>query len=279
MLNYPNFNPIALQLGPLKIYWYGLMYVLGFAGAWILATYRANKNTKTNVTLQTSTNALKSNTCFTATEISDFIFYCAIGVIVGGRLGYILFYYIWYNLSGFIANPLVIFRIWEGGMSFHGGVLGVAISILLFAKKYHKHFLDIADFTAPLVPIGLFLGRIGNFINSELWGRVTDVPWAIVYPNGGPLPRHPSQLYEASLEGIALFVFLWIYSATTKPRGKVSAWFLIGYGFARFFCEFFREPDAPLGFIALNWVTMGQLLSLPMIIGGIGLLLWSRRNT
>lgn len=270
MFTYPSFNPIALQLGPITVYWYGIMYVLGFAGAWLLATYRANKNTiATNVNIVTKQAA----SCFTRTEVSDLIFYCAIGVIVGGRLGYVLFYYAWYDFAGLITNPLTIFKIWQGGMSFHGGLIGVIISIILFSKKYHKHFLTITDFTTPLVPIGLFLGRIGNFINDELWGKVTTVPWAITFPNGGALPRHPSQLYEASLEGVILFIFLWLYSAKPKTTGKVTAWFLIGYGCTRFFCEFFRTPDYQIGFLAFNWFTMGQLLSLPMIIIGILLLI------
>lgn len=263
MINYPEINPIALEIGILKVHWYGIMYVCGFVGAWLLASYRINQHKHLQNIVQHK---------FTTTNLSDFIFYCAVGVIVGGRLGYILFYYIWYDLNGFIQQPWILFRLWEGGMSFHGGMLGVIISVLLFAKKNKMRFLDIADFTVPLVPIGLFFGRIGNFINDELWGRVTDVFWAIKFPSGGLLPRHPSQIYEAFFEGIVLFVFLWIYSNKTRKPGNVSAMFLIGYGFARCICEFFREPDLPLGFIAYNWLTMGQLLSIPMIICGFILL-------
>lgn len=270
MLNYPQLDPIAFELGFLKVHWYGVMYVLGFVGAWVLASYRIEKTQKSP-----NQNDFTSN--FTSKNFSDFMFYCAVGVVLGGRLGYMLFYYIWYDFHGFLQQPWVIFKLWEGGMSFHGGLLGVIIGVLLFAKKYHMKFLDIADFTVPLVPIGLFFGRIGNFINDELWGRVTDVFWGIKFPSGGFLPRHPSQIYEAFLEGIVLFVILWLYSQKPRQKGKISAVFLIGYGLARCICEFFREPDLPLGFIAYNWLTMGQLLSIPMIIAGV-VLYWKTRK-
>ena len=180
------------------------------------------------------------------------------------RLGYVLFY----HTSSIIYDPLFVFKIWLGGMSFHGGLIGAITSLFLFAKKMKISFLEMLDFAAPLTPTGIALGRVGNFINSELWGRITTAPWGIVFPYGGALPRHPSQLYEALTEGIILFLVLWLYSAKPKPRGTVSGLFLLGYGILRFGCEFFREPDTELGFIALNWLTMGQLLSIPMIILG-----------
>lgn len=253
MLTHPQIDPVAIAIGPFKVHWYGLMYLLGFAAAWWLGTRRANK----------------PGSGWTAQEVSDLIFYGALGVILGGRLGYVLFY----DLPAYVAEPLKIFRVWEGGMSFHGGLIGVIVAMWLLGRRYGKSFWQIADFTAPLVPIGLGAGRMGNFINGELWGRVTDVPWAMVFPHAGELPRHPSQLYEAALEGAALFLILWIYSSKRRPPMAVSALFLLGYGTFRFFVEGFREPDEQLGFIALDWLTMGHLLSLPMIIGG-ALLLW-----
>lgn len=261
MLIYPKIDSVALQLGAIKIHWYGIMYVLGFGLAWMLALYRAHK-----IKLK--------NLAFSNQQISDLIFYAALGVILGGRIGYMLFY----TFPDFIANPLQLFKIWQGGMAFHGGLIGVLISVWLFAKKNNQHFLDVTDFIAPFVPIGLGLGRIGNFINAELWGRVTTMPWGMIYPNAGDLPRHPSQIYEALLEGLVLFIVLWFYSAKPKTRGKVSAWFAIGYGCIRFFCEFFREPDAQLGYLAFGWLTMGQLLSLPLILVGIAMLVWSFKN-
>ena len=177
---------------------------------------------------------------------------------------------LFYDLPNFIANPLIFFRIWDGGMSFHGGFLGVLVAMGLYSWKKHYHFITIMDFIAPVAPIGLAAGRIGNFINDELWGRITNVPWAMVFPTGGPLPRHPSQLYEFTLEGVCLFLLLWLYSRKPRPTMAISALFLIGYGCARFFCEFFRQPDPQLGYLAFNWVTMGQVLSFPMIVlGGI----------
>lgn len=267
MLIYPQINPIALQLGAIRIHWYGVMYVLGFGAAWILALYRAHK-------IQREYPTLPPNLMFSNEQISDFIFYAALGVILGGRIGYMLFY----AFSDLIANPLQLFKIWQGGMSFHGGIIGVVISVWLFARKNGKHFFDVMDFFVPFVPLGITLGRIGNFINAELWGRVTTMPWGIIYPNAGDLPRHPSQIYEALVEGLVLFVVLWFYSAKPKARGKVSGWFAIGYGCARIFCEFFRTPDAQLGYLAFGWLTMGQLLSLPLILAGIGMLTYCRSN-
>lgn len=244
---YPQFDPVALSLGPLQIHWYGLMYLFGFAGAWWLGRVRAERNG------------------WTTTEVEDLLFYGAIGVIVGGRLGYSLFY----DLPNNLAHPLNVLKIWQGGMSFHGGLLGVLTAFWLFSRKTGKSYFAISDFIAPMVPIGLFFGRIGNFINAELWGKVTDVPWAIVFPNGGPLARHPSQLYEAGLEGLALFMILWWYSSEPKPLGAVSGLFLLGYGIFRFIIEFVRIPDQQYGYLALDWLTMGQILSLPMIILGV----------
>jgi phosphatidylglycerol:prolipoprotein diacylglycerol transferase len=257
MLTYPHINPVALQLGPLKIYWYGLMYVLGFLGAWGLASYRAKKTKE-----------------WTHEQVADLLFYGALGVIIGGRVGYVLFY----NLPIFLQHPLSIFKVWEGGMSFHGGLIGVCLAMWLFALRFHKNLFDVTDFVAPLVPIGLGLGRIGNFINGELWGRISDVPWAMVFPNGGPNPRHPSQLYEFFLEGVILFIILWIYSAKPKPRMAVSGMFLICYGFFRILVEFFREPDMQLGYLLSGWFTMGMLLSLPMVVVGSVMLYFAYKN-
>lgn len=252
MLMYPHINPIALKIGPLEIHWYGIMYLVAFATAWFLAWIRARK----------------PNSGWTLEQISDLVFYSAIGAVLGGRIGYMLFY----DFSNFIHQPWIIIRVWDGGMSFHGGLIGAAIAILLFSRKYKKRFFEVGDFAAPLVPLGLAAGRIGNFINGELWGRVTTMPWGIVYPNAGPLPRHPSELYEAFLEGIVLFIMMWLYSAKPKPRMAVSGLFLLGYGVIRFTVEFFRQPDPQLGFVAFGWMTQGQLLSIPMIVIGIFLL-------
>jgi len=248
MLTYPQIDAIALQIGPIKIYWYGIMYIFSFVLTWFLAKLRAQK----------------LNYNWNNEIISDFIFYAAIGVILGGRLGYVLIY----NFSGFCHEPWMIFKIWLGGMSFHGGLLGVIAGLFFFARKIKLSFLELLDFTAPLVSIGLALGRICNFINGELWGRVTTAPWGMVFPNAGPLPRHPSQLYEAFLEGFLLFTILWIYASKPKPVGTTSGLFLFGYGSFRFICEFFREPDQHIGFF-FGALTLGQLLSLPMIAIGI----------
>ena len=244
---YPTIDPVALSLGPIQIHWYGLMYLLGFSGAWWLGRLRAERFG------------------WTAVEVEDLLFYGAIGVIVGGRLGYSLFY----DFPALIDNPLNLFKVWQGGMSFHGGLLGVVVAFGFFARVTGKSYFSISDFIVPMVPVGLFFGRIGNFINGELWGKVSDVPWAMIFPNGGPLARHPSQLYEAILEGILLFVILWIYSAKPKPPGAVSGLFLLGYGFFRFMVEFVRIPDQQYGYLLLDWITMGQILSLPMIVVGL----------
>ena len=256
MLSYPQIDPVAISLGPLQVHWYGLMYVVGFVAAWWLGCRRAH--------------------CIglTRDDVGDLLFYAALGVVLGGRLGYALFY----GLDQWLADPLWIVKVWDGGMSFHGGLLGVLLAALLFARRKNLAFFTLTDFVAPLVPIGLGAGRIGNFINHELPGRVTDLPWGMPFPGYGPEPRHPSSLYEALLEGLVLFVVLWWVSSTPRRRGLVSGLFLLIYGLSRFAVEFVRQPDPQLGFIALGWVTMGMLLSLPMILFGVLLVAWSRRQ-
>ncbi len=255
MLSYPDIDPIAFSLGPLSVHWYGLMYLIGFAGAYVLASWRASL----------------PNSGWTKEQVSDLIFYGALGVILGGRFGYVIFY----NFDQFLADPLWLFAIWEGGMSFHGGLLGVLIAVAWFAKKTGKTVFEVTDFGAPMVPIGLGAGRIGNFIGGELWGRASDVPWAMVFPRADGLARHPSQLYQFALEGVVLFTILWLYSAKPRPTMAVSGLFAVCYGCFRIFVEFFREPDAQLGYLAFGWLTMGQLLSLPMVIIGIGMMVWA----
>ncbi len=248
-----NIDPIAVALGPLKIHWYGLMYLVGFASAWYLGVRRARR----------------PGSGWTEEQVSDLIFWGAIGVVLGGRFGYVLFY----NFGQFLDDPLWLFAVWEGGMSFHGGLLGVIIAIGYFAHKYQKSYFDIGDFVAPLIPIGLGAGRIGNFIGGELWGRPTDQSWGVIFPRTGDMiARHPSQLYEFALEGVVLFVVLWFYSAKPRPKMAVSGMFLLLYGIFRTSVEFFRQPDVQLGFVALDWMTMGQVLSLPMIVIGAVLL-------
>ena len=259
MLTYPQIDPVALALGPIKIHWYGLMYLLGFAAVWWLGQKRAAR----------PYSVIKPE------AIEDLVYYGAIGVILGGRMGYILFY----NFSSFLNNPLMIFKIWEGGMSFHGGMLGVFVAMWWFAKKHHTTLFALTDILAPLTPIGLGLGRIGNFINAELWGKTTDVSWAMVFPGGGPLPRHPSQLYEAALEGLLLFIIMWVYTDKQRPVIAPTGLVLFLYGCFRFFVEFYRLPDAHLGYLALNWLTMGQILSTPMIVVGASLFIYAHKKT
>jgi phosphatidylglycerol:prolipoprotein diacylglycerol transferase len=254
---YPQIDPVAVSLGPLQIHWYGLMYLLGFVFAWILGRYRA------------------THAGWTATDVEDMLFYGALGVIIGGRLGYVLFY----DLASYIQTPTNIYRVWQGGMSFHGGLIGVLVAFWWFSRKTQKTYFEISDFIAPLVPLGLFFGRIGNFINGELWGKVSDVPWAMVFPTGGPLARHPSQLYEAVLEGAVLFTLLWLYSAKPRPVGAVSGLFLIGYGIFRFMIEFVRVPDQQYGYFWADWLTMGQILSLPMVIIGLAITVYAYRKS
>jgi phosphatidylglycerol:prolipoprotein diacylglycerol transferase len=252
MLPYPNIDPVAVSIGPLKIHWYGLMYVIGIGAAWFLARQKAKQ----------------PGFPWSAAQVEDLIFYTALGLVIGGRLGYILFY----NLAAFLRDPIILFRVWEGGMAFHGGLLGALAGMWLFARRNESPFFVVTDFIAPYVPIGLFAGRIGNFINGELWGKPTDVPWAMVFPGAGPEPRHPSQLYEALLEGVVLFIALQWFSRQSPPRMAVSGMFLLLYGIFRFAIEFVRLPDAHLGYLAFGWLTMGQLLSLPMILFGTVLL-------
>ena len=258
MLTYPNIDPVALDLGVVQIHWYGLMYLVGFAAAWLLGRWRARR----------------PDSPLTPEQVSDFVFYGALGAVLGGRLGYILFY----NFGEYLAHPLTILKVWEGGMSFHGGLIGVIVALALFARKQKLGLFQLTDFAAPLAPLGLCAGRIGNFINGELWGRVTDSPWGMVFPSGGPLPRHPSQLYEAALEGVVLFIILWLYTLKPRPTMAASGLFLTGYGLFRFIVEFAREPDAHLGLIAFDWLSMGQILSAPMIIIGIAMVVWAYRS-
>jgi len=248
MFVYPQPDPIAFSLGPLHVRWYGLMYLLGFLAAWWLARRRAAQPGST----------------WTPTEVDDLIFYCALGVILGGRLGWLLFY----GTEQILADPLSALRIWEGGMSFHGGLVGVLVALALFASRRGKALVDVFDFAAPLPAIGFGAGRLGNFINGELWGKPTDVPWAVVVDG---VALHPSQLYEALLEGLVLFVVLWWFTSRPRPRLAASGLFLAGYGTFRFLVEFVRVPDANLGYLALDWLTMGQLLSAPMILVGLAL--------
>ncbi|WP_070885026.1 prolipoprotein diacylglyceryl transferase [Pseudomonas argentinensis] len=258
MLPYPNIDPVALDLGFLQIHWYGLMYLVGIGGAWFLASRRLHAFDPT----------------WSKEKLSDLVFWVAMGVIVGGRLGYVLFY----DLPAYIANPLLILEVWKGGMSFHGGLIGVMLATLWFAKRNGKSFFELMDFIAPLVPIGLAAGRIGNFINAELWGKVSDVPWAMVFPTGGPEPRHPSQLYQFALEGVALFTILWFYSRKPRPTMAVSGLFAVCYGIFRFIVEFVRVPDAQLGYLAWGWLTMGQVLCVPMVLAGLGLMVYAYKR-
>jgi len=273
-----DINPIAFSIGPVQVHWYGIMYLIGFAVAWWLGQRRR----------------AAGRLPVTADQFSDLAFYLMLGVILGGRIGYMVFY----DTSELIHHPLSLFRVWEGGMSFHGGLLGVLAAALIWTRKRKLNFFDVMDFIAPVVPIGLGLGRLGNFIGGELWGRHTDAPWGMIFPRAlesldktkdelyqmvlaGQLnneARHPSQLYEFCLEGVVLFAVLWIYSRKPRPRYAVSGLFALLYGLFRFAVEFVREPDVQLGFIAFDWLTMGQILSLPLILVGIFLLWLSRRS-
>jgi phosphatidylglycerol:prolipoprotein diacylglycerol transferase len=253
-----NVDPILVKLGPIQVGWYGLMYVFGFFASYLLVRYQMKKK----------------DFGITKMEVENLYFYLILGLIIGARLGYVLFY----DLKMYLVDPLEIFAIWHGGMSFHGGLIGVLLVGILFSWKNKKSFWKIADLIIVTAPIGLGLGRIGNFINGELYGRVTQVPWSMIFPKGGPLPRHPSQLYESALEGGVLFLILWLIKDKKFPTGGLLALFLSLYGVFRFFVEFFREPDAHLGFI-LGHLTMGQVLTAFMIAGGIILFFYLRRKS
>ena len=263
MLVHPQFDPIALQLGPMAIRWYGLMYLVGFGLIWAVGRYRMRHGSASGA----------SASGWQPQHLDDVLFFGILGAILGGRLGYVLFY----KLGDYLSVPWKVFYVWEGGMSFHGGLIGVIVALALFARRHRQPWLGVTDFIAPLVPLALGAGRIGNFINAELWGRPADVSWAMVFPRVDSAPRHPSQLYEFALEGVVLFVLLWIYSMKPRPRGAVSGLFLIGYGVFRFGVEYTREPDSYLGLLALG-LSMGQWLSVPMVLIGIVLLVWSHRQ-
>lgn len=261
MLAYPQIDPVALRIGPISIYWYGIMYLVGFGGGWWLGRRQAREVWRG----------------WRPEQVDDLVFYIVLGVLLGGRLGYVLFY----DFGSFVADPLSLFKVWQGGMSFHGGLIGVICAMVLFARRRDTTFFNVADFVAPLVPIGLGAGRIGNFINGRLWGKETDLPWGMVFPDtrAGGVPRHPSQLYEVLLEGLVLFIVLWLFSRRPRPTMAVSALFLLLYGVFRFSVEFVRVPDAQYGYLAFDWVTMGQVLSLPMILAGAFMLWYAYART
>lgn len=271
MLTYPDIDPVALAIGPLKVHWYGLMYLVGFALAWGLGRWRARRTTG-----------------WTAEMVDDLIFYGIVGTVVGGRLGYMLFY----GMDQIIESPLSLLKVWEGGMSFHGGLVGVATAVGLFARRHGLSFFQVGDFLAPLTPPGLLAGRLGNFVNGELWGHPTELPWGMRLPcdtfprqcaNVPPdslysLPVHASQLYEAALEGLVLFILLWAFSARPRPAMAVTGLFCLCYGGFRILIEFAREPDAHIGYLAFDWLTMGQVLSMPMLVLGLALLALAYRK-
>ncbi|MDF1821032.1 MAG: prolipoprotein diacylglyceryl transferase [Alcanivoracaceae bacterium] len=258
-MQYPDIDPVALSLGPIQIYWYGITYLVGLAGAWGLGVWRARR----------------PGSGWTSEQVGDLIFYGAVGVIVGGRLGYGLFY----GLDQWSEDLLWVFKLQEGGMAFHGGMLGVLTAFWYFKRKTGKGYFETADFIVPMVPIGLGAGRLGNFINAELWGRPSDVSWAMVFPTDPQqLARHPSQLYQFMLEGVLLFVLLWWFSRRPRPPAAVTGLFGVGYGVARIAAEFFREPDAHIGYLAGGWLTMGMVLSLPMVFIGAAMMVWGYRQ-
>ena len=252
MLPYPALDPVAVSFGPVRLHWYGVMYIAAFLAAWLLGRCRA----------------ARPGSGWTADQVDDLATWAMLGVVLGARLGYILFY----DLDAYLADPLEVFRVWNGGMSFHGGLVGVLSAALWWSLRHKKRFLDVTDFVAPLVPPGLFFGRLGNFINGELWGKVTTVDWGMVFPGAGELPRHPTQLYEAGLEGLLLFTILWVYSRKPRPLGAVSGLFAVLYALCRIGVEFFRLPDPQLGYLFFGWVTMGQVLCLPLLLAGVLLL-------
>ncbi|QEY11149.1 prolipoprotein diacylglyceryl transferase [Cellvibrio sp. KY-YJ-3] len=256
MLQYPDIDPVAFSLGSFKVHWYGIMYLFAFVSAWLVAMHRAKQ----------------PGALINKAQVENLITYGAFGVILGGRFGYVVFY----NFDYWLTDPLWLFRVWEGGMSFHGGLLGVIVAMMIYAKRIDRSFIGLMDFVAPMVPLGLGFGRLGNFIGQELWGRVTDVPWAIVFPKAMDpegVGRHPSQLYQACLEGLLLFIIVFWFSAKPRPRGAISGIFLIAYGSFRFATEFVREPDK--GVALVGWMTRGQLLCLPMFAVGLGLLIYA----
>lgn len=261
MLIHPQFDPVAFSIGPIAVRWYGLMYLVGFGLFWWLGRLRARDSWRG----------------MSKQDVEDLLFFGVLGVIIGARLGYVLFYKPGYYLD----NPLETLMVWKGGMASHGGILGVVVVLWLFARARGKSFLQVADFSVPLMPLGLAAGRLGNFINGELWGRPADPsiwPWAMIFPQAGDgVPRHPSQLYQAGLEGVSLFILLWLYSRKPRPAGHVGAAFLVGYGVLRFFAEFSREPDAFLGLLALR-LSMGQWLSVPMVLAGLALFVYLRSS-
>lgn len=254
MWHYPNLDPVAISLGPISIHWYAISYLVGIGLVWWTLGYR-NRHYASG---------------YSDEEVSDLVFFAVLGVLLGGRIGYMLFY----GMENLMANPASALRVWEGGMSFHGGLIGVLLGVLWFARKTGRTFFQITDFIAPSIPIALGCGRIGNFINAELPGRVTEVPWGLVYP-GELVARHPSSLYQAMLEGPVLFVLLWVFAMKPRPVMAVSGLFLVGYGLLRIFSETFRLPDSHLGFVLFDQVTQGQLLSLPMVLLGAGFIAYS----
>ncbi|MEH6557858.1 MAG: prolipoprotein diacylglyceryl transferase [Oceanicoccus sp.] len=261
MLTHPDIDPVAVSLGPISIHWYGLMYLVGFAAAWGIAVHRSGFD----------------NSPIQRKHVDDLIFYSALGAVLGGRFGYVMFY----NFDKFLLDPLWLFKLWEGGMSFHGGLLGVFVAMIVFSRKLNVKLGALVDFVAPMAPVGLGMGRVGNFIGQELWGRPADVdavPWAMVFPKDpSGLARHPSQLYQALLEGGVLLLIVYSFSARPRPNWSVAGLFLIGYGVFRFVVEFFRAPDSHIGFDAFGWLTRGQVLSLPMIVGGVALMIYAYR--
>jgi phosphatidylglycerol:prolipoprotein diacylglycerol transferase len=261
MLTHPQFDPVALQIGPFAIHWYGLMYLLAFV---MFLWFGRIRIRQPHIAAQGWQNR----------DLDDMLFYGVLGVILGGRLGYVLFY----KPSFYLAHPIDILKVWEGGMAFHGGFIGVIVAMWLFGRARQRHWLQVTDFIAPMVPCGLAAGRMGNFLNGELWGRPTDAAWGMIFPQAGDgIARHPSQLYQFAGEGIALFILLWLFARRPRPMGAVSGAFLIGYGVFRFLAEFAREPDQYLGLLTLG-LSMGQLLSLPMILAGIGMMVWAYRR-
>ena len=257
MIPYPHISPVIVRIGPLEIRWYGLMYLLGFVTSYILFQYQIKKKKIKSITKET---------------VENLYFWLILALILGARLGYVLFY----NLPYYIENPLKVFAVWQGGMSFHGGLIGSIIAGIIFCRKNNIDFWQLADLFVPTTPPGLAFGRLGNFINGELFGRPSNVPWAMIFPGGGDIPRHPSQLYEAFLEGIFLFTVIWVLKDRLRTKGMVLAVFIILYGFIRFMVEFTREPDPQLGYV-LGPFTMGQILSFSMMAAGFALAVWRKR--